>query len=90
MQVRLTPRADRDRIDGMVLLADGRQVIAARVRAVPEKGLANKALTVLFARELGMPKSAVCLIAGATGRIKTLTVDGPADALLDRLKRLVG
>lgn len=89
VQVRLTPKADRDRIDGVIELSDGRQVIAARVRAVPEKGAANKALTVLVAGALGVPKSAVRVTAGATGRVKTLLVDGPADAVLDRLKRSV-
>lgn len=90
LQVRLTPKADRDRIDGIVELADGRRVIAARVRAVPEKGAANKALTALVAKQLGVAKSTVRLTAGATGRVKTLAVDGPPAALLDGLKRLVG
>jgi uncharacterized protein YggU (UPF0235/DUF167 family) len=90
LHVRLTPRADRDRIDGIVELADGRRVIAARVRAVPENGAANRALSVLLAKKLGVAKSSVRLTSGATTRVKTLAVDGPPGDLLDRIKALVG
>ena len=44
LEVRLTPRASCDLIEGEKLLSDGRRVLAARVRAVPEKGAANEAL----------------------------------------------
>ena len=89
LHVRLTPKADRDRIDGVVELADGRVVLAARVRAVPEKGAANKALAALIAKQLEIAKSSVSLTGGSTSRIKTLTVEGVPEELLDRLKMLV-
>jgi len=89
LRVRLTPKADRDRIDGVVDLADGHSVLAARVRAVPEKGAANKALAALIAKQLEIAKSSVSLTGGSTSRIKTLAVSGPAEELLDRLKLLV-
>jgi uncharacterized protein YggU (UPF0235/DUF167 family) len=89
LHVRLTPKADRDRIDGVVEMADGRSVLAARVRAVPEKGAANKALAVLVAKQLKIAKSSVGLASGSTSRIKTLAIAGVSDELLDRLKRLV-
>jgi uncharacterized protein YggU (UPF0235/DUF167 family) len=47
--VRLTPKAARDAIDGIETLADGRGVLNARVRAVPEHGKANGALLRLLA-----------------------------------------
>lgn len=90
LHVRLTPKADRDRIDGVVEMADGRRVLAARVRAVPEKGAANKALAALIAKRLKIAKSSVALTGGSTSRIKTLAVSGPPEELLDRLKLLVG
>ena len=89
LHVRLTPKADRDRIDGVVEMADGRRVLAARVRAVPEKGAANKALAALIAKRLKIAKSSVALTGGSTSRIKTLAVFGAAEELLDRLKLLV-
>jgi uncharacterized protein (TIGR00251 family) len=89
LHVRLTPKADRDRIDGVVEVADGRRVLAARVRALPEKGAANKALEALIAKQLKIAKSSVGLMSGSTSRIKTLAIDGVSDELLDRLKVLV-
>jgi uncharacterized protein len=38
--VRLTPGAARDAIDGVTQLSDGQSVLAARVRALPERGAA--------------------------------------------------
>ena len=59
LRVRLTPRADRDRIDGIVKLSDGSDVLAVRVRAVPEKGAANKVLVALVAKSLGLSRASV-------------------------------
>jgi uncharacterized protein YggU (UPF0235/DUF167 family) len=79
--VRLTPKAAQDRIEGIATLADGRVILRARVRAVPEKGKANTALEVLLAKALGVPKSAVSVIAGGTSRLKSVRVDGSPDFL---------
>lgn len=85
LHVRLTPKADRDAIDGIVCMADGRSVLAVRVRAVPEKGKANKALIALIAKQLKLTKSSVTLASGVTSRIKGLRIDEPSKAVLDRL-----
>ncbi len=79
--VRLTPRGGTDRIDGIAAgTADGSR-LAARVRAVPEKGAANAALERLVADALGVPKRAVQVVAGHGSRLKTVAVEGDADAL---------
>jgi uncharacterized protein YggU (UPF0235/DUF167 family) len=69
--VRLTPRGIADRVEGVV---DG--VLQARVSAPPLEGAANQALVRLIAGELGIPRGAVHLIAGANGRTKLLMVEG--------------
>ncbi len=80
LAVRLTPRADADRLDGPRTLSDGRTVLAVRVRAAAQKGAANDALEVLLARALGVPKGTVAVTGGRTGRLKTVRVAGdPAD-----------
>ncbi len=81
LAVRLTPRADRDAIDGVGKRADGETLALARVRAVPEDGAANKALVALLAKTFGRPKSAIDLVAGATARIKQLRIAGEPAAL---------
>jgi uncharacterized protein (TIGR00251 family) len=89
VQIRLTPRSSRDEIIGVDHADDGKALLAARVRAVPEKGAANKALLKLFAKWLGIPKSAVSLCAGATSRLKTLHVRGVAALLAEKLEQRI-
>jgi uncharacterized protein YggU (UPF0235/DUF167 family) len=82
LAVRLTPRADRDRL----LRGDP---LRARVTAPPVGGAANMALTTLVAKALGVPKSRVSIVRGHTARDKLVRVDGltAADAQ-ERLSRL--
>jgi hypothetical protein len=44
------------------------------VAAPPAEGAANKSVVRLLARSLGVPRSAVSVIAGATGRHKRVRV----------------
>jgi uncharacterized protein YggU (UPF0235/DUF167 family) len=81
LEVRLTPGASRDGIDGVKLLSDGQAVATIRVRAVPDSGAANRALCVLLAGTLGVPKAAVGVISGATARRKRIRVAGDPAAL---------
>lgn len=46
----------------------------ASVTAAPEKGLANKAVIDLLAKDLGVAKSSVSLIRGATARLKQFAI----------------
>ncbi len=78
--VRLTPRAAVDRVDGVV---DG--VLRARVGAPAVEGAANNALIRLIAEELGVPRSDVRIVAGATSRQKLVVVDaGDLEAIVAR------
>jgi uncharacterized protein len=89
IRVRLTPRGGRDALEGVEALADGRVVLTARVRAAPEKGLANAALETLVAKSLRVPKSALTVVAGGTSRIKTVEVSGNAADLAEALEALL-
>ena len=55
--LRVTPRGGRDDIDGIETLADGRTVVKVRVRAIADGGEANRAVTELLAKALGVPKA---------------------------------
>jgi uncharacterized protein YggU (UPF0235/DUF167 family) len=88
--VRLTPKAALDRIDGIETAADGRSHLKARVRAVPENGAANQALERMLAKALGVPVSAVSVIAGGTARLKTLRVVGDAAELAKSVEAMIG
>ncbi|RUW27234.1 DUF167 domain-containing protein [Mesorhizobium sp. M4B.F.Ca.ET.215.01.1.1] len=88
--VRLTPKAALDRIEGVETTADGRSHLKARVRALPENGAANAALVKLVAKALGVPASAVAVVAGGTARLKTLRIVGDAAELAKRIEALSG
>jgi uncharacterized protein len=88
--VRLTPKGGRDALDGIEVLADGRAVVRARVRAVPADGAANAALVKLLAQALDVPPRDVSVVAGATARIKRIKIAGDGAALGAALERLTG
>lgn len=81
VNVRLTPKGGRDAIDGIERLADGREVLKARVRAAPSEGEANAALLALLAKSVGVARRQVSLAAGATARLKRVRIEGDAKAL---------
>lgn len=86
--VRLTPKSSVDRVEGVETAADGRSHLKARVRAVPENGAANQALERLVAKTLGVPSSAVSVVAGGTARLKTVRVGGDPMALAKAVETL--
>lgn len=88
LRVRLTPKASSDRVDGVGIAPDGRPVLLARVRALPEDGAANAALLALLAKSLKLPKSGLALDSGGRSRVKTVIVAGEAEALAETLERL--
>jgi hypothetical protein len=65
--------------------------LKVRVHAPPADNEANDAVVRLVARTLGLPKSAVTIAAGRTGRRKTLAVAGPGpDVVFQTLAALIG
>ena len=67
MEVRVTPRATRNIVDG---IRDGR--VRVRVTAPPADGAANSAVIAVVADALDVPKRAVPVVAGVTARYKVL------------------
>jgi uncharacterized protein (TIGR00251 family) len=75
LDVQVVPRASRSRIVG---LHDGRLKI--QLAAPPVDGAANEALVDLLAGTLEVPRGAVQVLRGATGKRKTLRIAGLAAA----------
>ena len=86
LYIRLTPKGGRDAIDGVEKLSDGKSVLKARVRAIPEDGKANTALIKLIAQTLICPVSKIEIVSGSTARIKTLRIQGDSQDLLLKLQ----
>ena len=70
LALRVTPRAERNQIVG--LLNDG--TIKIQLAATPEDADSNKELLAFLAEILGVPKSRVEIVAGETGRDKLVSV----------------
>jgi uncharacterized protein (TIGR00251 family) len=85
VQIRLTPKAARDRIDGIALDAEGGALLKVSVTTVPEDGKANAALIKLLSKEWRVPKSTISIVQGATDRRKVLHITGEPGDLLARL-----
>jgi hypothetical protein len=85
LTVRLTPRAQADRLDGWSRDEAGRPLLNARVRAAPTEGEANAALEALLARVLFRPPSAVRVVKGGSARLKQVEIDGVEDSALTQL-----
>ena len=78
--MRVSPKSARESIDGVVETAQG-SALTVRVRAVAEKGEANRAVEVVVAGWLGVSKSSVAVTAGGKSRLKTVLVTGEPDRL---------
>lgn len=86
VKVRLTPRASRDEIAG--LRDGGEGALAVRVTAPPAENRANRALCKLIARELGIAKGRVVVVAGGKSRDKVVEIEGfDASAVREWLAR---
>ncbi len=78
--VRVTPRASRDRLEGVVDLPGGPAVKIA-VTAPPEDGKANAAVSKLLAKFFRTAKSNIAVVSGATARTKQLEIAGDGASL---------
>ena len=88
LAVRLTPNGGRDALEGMEIAGDGLAHLKARVTAVPEKGKANKALIMLLAKAIKVPKSEITVVTGETARQKILRIEGDPEDLKSRIDAL--
>jgi uncharacterized protein (TIGR00251 family) len=70
-RIRVSPRAKRNHIGGA---HDGALKVA--VTAPPVDGAANAAIIKLFAKHLKLPKRAVRIVRGETGRDKVIAIEG--------------
>jgi uncharacterized protein (TIGR00251 family) len=86
LQVVVRPNCSRRHL----VRIDSRGLVVS-LHSPPEKGRANAELIELVAESLGLPRAAVALVRGATGRRKTVRVatDAP-EAVIARLTALIG
>ena len=85
LALRLSPRASRTEVDGIVQDAEDRPLLKLRLAAPPVDGAANMALIALLAKTLSLRKADVTIRSGETSRTKVLHLAGDPAALMQRL-----
>lgn len=86
VRLKVSPRAKRNAIGGLLDEPDGGRALKIAVSAAPEDGKANAAVVALLAKEWGVAKSAVSVVSGATDRRKVVEIRGPSQELLTKLQ----
>lgn len=71
--LRIKVTTKQPKTEYMGTLDDG--TIKIRLKAVPEKGRANEELIRFLAKELGVRKSAIEVISGATDTVKLVRIE---------------
>lgn len=87
VRLKVTPRARRAGVAGLISDADGSQRLKVAVTAAATGGQANTAVLTLLAGEWHIPRSALAIHAGAADRRKTVAIAGEPGALMDALRR---
>jgi uncharacterized protein (TIGR00251 family) len=85
LALRLTPRASKNGVDGIVQDAEGRPLLKLRLVAPPVEGAANEALIAFLAKTLALRKADVTIRSGETSRVKILHLAGDSAAILKKL-----
>ena len=85
LALRLTPRASRNGVDGIVQDAEGRPLLKLRLAAPPVEGAANEALIAYLAKTLSQHKADIAIRSGETSRVKILHLAGDSAAILQKL-----
>jgi uncharacterized protein (TIGR00251 family) len=80
LAVRVVPRASREEVVGF----DEAGRLRVRLTAPPVEGEANRALLRFVARKLGVPRTRVTLVKGASSRTKWIEVEGLEEEELRR------
>jgi len=86
VQLRVTPKAAENRITGVAQGGAGVTALKVKVTAAPDRGKANEAVLKLLAREWGLAKSTLKLVAGETSRSKVVLIEGDASDLMPHLE----
>lgn len=81
ISIHAQPGASRSEVAGV-----HGDALKIRIQARPVEGAANAALLAFLAKQMGLPKSALELVAGDTSRTKRVRIPLAANTVLARLE----
>lgn len=79
-RVQVVPRASRSEIVG-----EHNGALRVRLAAPPVDGAANEELIHILAKSFKVPRSAVTIVSGHTGRLKQVSIDGVSETELNKV-----
>jgi len=85
LALRVTPKSAREGIEGVEERPGAGAQLRVRVRAVPDKGKANKAVIALLAEAFALPQGVFSILSGETARDKVLFIAGAPGPLAAQL-----
>ncbi|MDP3372371.1 MAG: DUF167 family protein [Candidatus Paracaedibacteraceae bacterium] len=85
--VRATPKASKEKIDGIAFDAGDSAYFKIHITAIPEDNQANKAIIGLLANFLSLPKSAITQKSGLTHCLKSFHLKGISTDEVEDLPR---
>jgi uncharacterized protein YggU (UPF0235/DUF167 family) len=91
LRVRATPKSRTNGIKGTVqLVGSDEMALSVSTTAAPDGGTANASIVATLAKELGVSKSCVRIVAGQTARVKRVEISGDVEQVVERLKDVCG
>ncbi len=89
LTIRVTPKASRTAVTGVVALTGDATALGLRVAAPPVDGAANDEVVRFVAKQLRIGRGAVTLVAGQTSRVKRLRIKADTAMLEAALRGLL-
>jgi len=80
LRVQVVPRSSRSEVVG-----EHNGALRVRLAAPPVDGAANDELIHVLAKTFKVPRSAVTILSGHSGRLKQVSIDGVSDSVLENL-----
>jgi uncharacterized protein len=80
--IRVLPRSSKNAFAG-----EQEGALKVKLTAPPVEGAANKMLVKFLSDSLRVPKSAITILSGETGRTKTVSVEGVSAADIEGLNK---
>ncbi|MBI4232377.1 DUF167 domain-containing protein [Candidatus Peregrinibacteria bacterium] len=74
LRIKVIPKSPKNEIVEIMTDAEGEETIKIRIKAVPEKGKANKELIKFLSKELGLSSSSISIISGKSEQLKLIKV----------------
>lgn len=90
LDIRLTPNAAKNQVDGIFIDGEGRARLKVKVTAIAEKGKANGAVAKFLSKSIKCARGNFEIVSGKLDRNKTLLIKGDPSELEDRIKVWLG